>query len=1171
MAFSKTLIGGFSALALIAPACAQTGEHTHPEIDAQIEALSSDVEGLKAAQDALDARVKALEAAGVPAPEPAPEPVPEPAPEPEPTPAPEPEPVPTPDPGGNLLTINAAQSFQTMRGWSVTTRGWEQDKVADRYDPTARENAPEIVARLVNDAGVNRVRLELQTGAENPADHWTAFVNGGLTYNGFKAKYYEAFNDNADPFVAAPAGFQWSQIDDKVESLVLPMRAALAAKGEKLWINLNVVDFGGGDAGNLEHSDKPEEYAEFVVEALKHLKSKYGLTPDSLEVILEPDIDGVWPAGEVVAAIKAVKARMAANGFAPEIIGPSTSRVENAIPYYDAIRAAGERVDAFSYHTYGPFDDAALAALDARAKADGVPTEMLERIGAGVDLFYRNMTIDNASAWLQWGAAAKVDNGNNLLVADLAQPEGSRLALASRTRALAQIWRHVRAGYVRVGAGVNFSGVRALAFRAPDGGMVAAGIATRAKDFAITGLPAGAYEVEYTTATELAKKVGVFNVTAGGSLTASIPAEGVIVAYPVGSGDPPPDPAPEPPPTPTPTPTPLPGPVGEVLPNTADGLPVTTLVLGHHREWQGENPYKNTLYLADFLPIAKIEAGEADQATGRMCLAPQETFQIGFVRPTQNRGGNPDPGKWIVKGQVESGSWTIHAPGFADDGGGNGLIRVSRVLGAADTGNVMITVSGGTSGGCGTPIFVGPEKYEFDTDTFRPEFIKYVSRYKLSRFLDLMTPNGSRVTTADEWMRDGDFTIYSGTNCTKPICLWNRTAGGPARTGYQFGKMFELAELADVAVWLHVPGALGADILKPELQTCKNTIIQAVADNWATIEPQAKIEARKFALRVAKAAKAHNYPDNMALFVEPMNEVWNGGNSAFACTKNYASGVGQFITGGTPNQGIGLARLTAIYIDAFEEVFAAEKPNQAIVFPVGIQTAAFSKFANTFHNHFAAQIAKDEVAFGRPFKDRIMIATTGYRSGGFQWNKNRSPGSGNPFGATTEAEFNAAFIAADQDGTLFQKIKAWDFGPATPNPNATGVIAMNKQWRDWAVENGFRGAMQYEGSGGELALAGAGHLFTDYPASDDAWRRFIASPEAFDIQQYLIDGVTAFDPMNPAITSGWRPTSMPVSDYQSVGIVGFSATWQERTPDTLGDCPATGAAGAWCEKLRAPR
>lgn len=1183
----KKILSAFAFSCIVAPACAQTGDHLHPDIDARLDGIEQEVGALKAEQDALTARVKALEdGATVPEPSPDPEPIPVPDPDPDPTPAPDPDPAPTPDPeptpvpspsptpSGNVLTINAAQSFQTINGWSVTTRGWEQDKINDRYDPTARENAPEIVSRLINDAGVNRVRLEIQSGAENPTDHWAAFVAGRLSYNGFKAKYYEAFNDNANPFVANPAGFQWSQLDDKVEAIVLPMQAALRAKGEKLWINLNVVDFGTGDKGNLDIAKAPEEYAEFVIEALKHLRTKYALIPDSLEIILEPDNGPTWTGAEIGEAIKAVKTRMVADGFALQIIAPSTTKAAAAIPYFDAMTAAGGSADVLSYHTYGTTDDALLSAIGVKGTTESVETQMLEKTGAGIDQFYRDLTLAEVSAWLQWGAAAKVDNGNNLLVADLTQPEGSRLTLASRTRALAQVWRHVRHGYRRVGAGVNFSGVRALAFKAPDGGVVAVGIAARAKAFAITGLPAGSYAVEYTTDAELAVKVGTYTLAAGETIAVSIPAEGVIVAYPIGGSAPPdpqPAPDPDPVPPPSPTPSPLPGPVGNILPNTADGLPITTLVLGHHREFQGENPYKNTLYLADFLPVSKIEAGEADQATGRMCLQPQETYQIGFVRPTQNRGGNPDPGKWIIKGAVESGSWAIFAPGFSDDGSGNGTIRASRVLGAADTGNMMITVTGGASGGCGRPVFVGPEKYENDTDLYRPELIAEVAQYKIARFLDWQTPNGSRITRADEWMRDGDFTIYSGTNCTKETCLWNRTAGGMARSGYQFGAIFDLAHRADVAVWLHVPIAMGGDAVKADLVTCKAPIIDAVAANWPTVKASAKVELRAFARMIARSAKAQNYPDNKVMFVEPANEVWNGGNSAFACTKNYASGIGKFITGGTPNQGIGLARFTVLMIDAFREVFAEEKPGQAMVFPVGMQTAAWSKFPNTFHGNFEAQITKEEAANGVDYRSDIMLATTGYTSGGFQWNKNRSPGAGNPFGVETEAEFNAAFIAADQDGSLFQKLRAWNLGPATSNPNATGNIAMNLQWRDWAVEKGFRGVMQYEGSGGELAINGAGHLVTDYPAADDTWKRYVASPEMFDVQKAIIDGIIAIDPMNPAITSGWRVPSMPVSNYQSVGITGVNATWQEKTPDMLGICPATGAAGAWCENLRAPK
>jgi len=49
----------------------------------------------------------------------------------------------------DTVAVNAAVTYQTMTGWEVTARAWEQDKVNNNYDPTARTYAPVVAERLV--------------------------------------------------------------------------------------------------------------------------------------------------------------------------------------------------------------------------------------------------------------------------------------------------------------------------------------------------------------------------------------------------------------------------------------------------------------------------------------------------------------------------------------------------------------------------------------------------------------------------------------------------------------------------------------------------------------------------------------------------------------------------------------------------------------------------------------------------------------------------------------------------------------------------------------------------------------------------------------------------------------------------------------------------------------
>ena len=435
------------------------------------------------------------------------------------------------DAAGADISVDPSKRFQTLAGWEVPIRGWEQDKIGDRYDATFREERDEVARALIHDVGVNRVRLEVRSNTENPVDYWTRFVNGDETYLSWHNHNYEKVNDNQDPFVADPSGFQWSGLDYRVDTLVLPMRDLLAARGERLFITLCFVDFNKGGLGTLIFATKPEEYAELIAATFDHLREKYGLTPDALEIVLEPENSGPWRAERLAPAIKAATKRLAKNGHHPLIIGPSTKSAKNAVRYFNAATHAGGKIDVLSYHSYDNPADEVRVGIARQANVSGVSTAMLEHFSADVNEFHRDMTIANVSAWQQWAVASVLDNDKYLLVADLSKPKGERLRLAAKTRPLAQIWRHARIGDVRVGAASSDPALKPLAFVRPDGGVSVSIIAGDGGDFTIGGLPAGKYQIERTTDAAFAERGGEIAIGADGRATVSIPSRGVITLF----------------------------------------------------------------------------------------------------------------------------------------------------------------------------------------------------------------------------------------------------------------------------------------------------------------------------------------------------------------------------------------------------------------------------------------------------------------------------------------------------------------------------------------------------------------------------------------------------------------------------------------------------------------
>ena len=435
------------------------------------------------------------------------------------------------------ISINIAERHQTMRGWEVTSRFWYENKSEDRFDGTWLAYSEPVAEVLANDIGVNRVRIELRSGAENSVDHYARFRDGALTYRGYRAVRYEKINDNDDPQVANPAGFQFSDLDSQVESVVLPMRRQLRARGETLIVNLCYVDFNNGETqGSLSHARNPDEYAELIHETFRHLQDKYGFAPDSFELVLEPENTLSWRGRTLGHALPVLAARLAASGFHPTFIAPSTTRADAATSYYRdmmSVRAARASTPMLSYHAYDMPNDGIRRDIAAMAHRYGVETAMLEHLQGDAGELHRDLTQGGVSAWQQYGVAhlepGPGEDSGYLMFVDRAYQGRDAVRLGSRTWALAAYFRNVRAGAVRIGAESRSPELRVTAFENPSGLVSVIAITERAQSIAFHGLPPGEYAAEMYANDVLAREIAVETVQAGRSATVAAPQGGVLV------------------------------------------------------------------------------------------------------------------------------------------------------------------------------------------------------------------------------------------------------------------------------------------------------------------------------------------------------------------------------------------------------------------------------------------------------------------------------------------------------------------------------------------------------------------------------------------------------------------------------------------------------------------
>ena len=449
--------------------------------------------------------------------------------------------VATRPPAVATIVVDPAVRHQTIDGWAVNLRQWEEDKANDRYDRTSDLHLDLLYRYLADSVGINAVRLELPSGMENRANRWARFRSGELSYREWQATRFEKVNDNDDPAIADTTGFLFDGFDHRVEHMLLPLKRAVEARGEKLYVNVNYVDFrwnASNVQGPLSHADHPEEFAEFVLVYFQRLRDKYGIVPDAFEVILEPENTERWRGPTIGRGLVAAVDRLRTNGFTPEIVAPSNTSMSNAIEYFDAMIAIPGvlgRLGNFSYHRYRLERLSDVRAIRERATRHGLKTSMLEKVDAGIDVLLEDLVEGDVSSWQQWAAAGKStnpDNGGYYARADVADTLRPVLSFARHTHQLAPVFQLVRRGAVRIGSTSNRADRQAAAFLGPDGRMTVI-VRARGKGgrIAVRGLTPGTYALRVVGDDHRVRDLPPATVRSSGALDVELTGPGLLTIH----------------------------------------------------------------------------------------------------------------------------------------------------------------------------------------------------------------------------------------------------------------------------------------------------------------------------------------------------------------------------------------------------------------------------------------------------------------------------------------------------------------------------------------------------------------------------------------------------------------------------------------------------------------
>lgn len=426
--------------------------------------------------------------------------------------------------GSVVVTVDTSVKYQTMTGWEAVAQAGQARTGFERWRDS-------LFYAAVNDLGINRLRLTVRSGSENRSEYYDGTPTGETQDE--RCPRWLNINDNADPRVIDPAGFHFAELDSEIVKVAVPMRKLLQARGERLFVNLNYVAF-LRQCDPMQpvyvHGD-PEEYAEFMLAVFLHLRSRYGWVPDVIEVILEPEkTGGPWNGTLIGRAIVATAARLAAEGFQPLYIAPSTSGVGEAPGFIDdmyRVPGVGPLLFELAYHRYSGVSDENLRAVAQRAAQHGTRTAMLEHIGSDADELYDDLVLGQVSAWQQFTLAVGPGDGGGQYYQIL----DGRPVMASRTRFLRQYFHYVRMGARRIEARSASSDVRAVAFQNPDGRLAVVLHVRSAGPIEVRGLRPGAYGASATTSTATGAELAAQQVGVDGTFRLTAPATGLLTVY----------------------------------------------------------------------------------------------------------------------------------------------------------------------------------------------------------------------------------------------------------------------------------------------------------------------------------------------------------------------------------------------------------------------------------------------------------------------------------------------------------------------------------------------------------------------------------------------------------------------------------------------------------------
>jgi O-glycosyl hydrolase len=408
------------------------------------------------------------------------------------------------------IIINPDEKHQTIEGFGASAAWWAQD--VGGWEDEKRNRIVELLFNRETGIGLTIYRYNIGGGlANNIQDPWRT----------------------AETFEVSPGVYDWT----RDANAMWVMKAAQAQGADTFIAFVNSpparMTISGLTTGEKDGKTnlKPEmydEFAQYMVDVVRHLRDEEGIPVGYISPINEPQWDWNYTKGqegchygpeEVLEVTRALLHALDKNGLSNDVQVSvfESGEWKKSQVYIDKLLKDPEvapRLPHLAIHSYwSKAEDKTPIVNFLERNFPGTKiwqtewTEMKEGRDTGMEsalvlanTVQEDLTLGGVTSWQYWIAVSRYFYRDGLIYVNLSN---RAVIETKRLWALGNFSRYVRPGYIRIGAGTGAADLTVSAYQSPDNAKVVVVVINNGKTpvtAKLNGLPAGMTQVgQYET------------------------------------------------------------------------------------------------------------------------------------------------------------------------------------------------------------------------------------------------------------------------------------------------------------------------------------------------------------------------------------------------------------------------------------------------------------------------------------------------------------------------------------------------------------------------------------------------------------------------------------------------------------------------------------------------